>query len=106
MRKDEKRTSKKFKITLTWNGVEDRDDGIKVFRFTDEKTGDVYAHYQIPISKCANPTVAKMARAFISKLKKYNIGDRLRCEAVFREMNDGLIFKDVDNVLYVVERRN
>ena len=103
MRADENRSSKKFKIVLTWNSVEDRDDGTKVFHFTDEKTGDGYIHYQIKASKCANPAAAKMARAFISKMKKYNIGDRLRCEAIFREMNDGCIHRDVDNVLYSVD---
>jgi len=36
----------------------------------------------------------------LTKMKKYNIGDRLRCEAIFREMNDGMIHRDVDNVLY------
>lgn len=100
MRADENRVSKKFKIVLTWNGVEDRDDGTKVFHFTDEKTGDGYIHYQIKASKCANPAAAKMARSWLTKMKKYSIGDRLRCEAIFREMNDGMIHRDVDNVLY------
>lgn len=100
MRSDENKVSKKFKIVLTWNGVEDRDDGTKVFRFTDEKTGDGYIHYQIKPAKCANPTAAKMARTWLTKMKKFNVGDRLRCEAVFREMNDGMIHRDVDNVLY------
>ena len=100
MRADENKVSNKFKITLTWNSVEDRDDGTKVFRFTDEKTGEGYIHYQIKASKCANPIAAKMARAFISKIRKYKVGDRLRVEAVYREMNDGSIFRDVDNVLY------
>jgi len=100
MRADENRVSKKFKIVLTWNSVEERDDGTKVFQFMDEKTGDGYIHYQIKASKCANPAAAKMARAFLTKMKKYNIGDRLRCEAIFREMNDGMIHRDVDNVLY------
>ena len=100
MRADENRVSNKFKITLTWNSVEDRDDGTKVFHFTDEKTGDGYIHYQIKASKCANPTAAKMARAWLTKMKKYSVGDRLKCEAVFREMKDGMIHRDVDNVLY------
>lgn len=100
MRADEVNTSKKFKITLTWNSVEEKEDGTKVFRFTDEKTGDGYIHYQIKASKCANPTAAKMARAWLTKMKKYSIGDRLKCEAIFREMNDGMIHRDVDNVLY------
>lgn len=100
MKADENKVSKKFKITLTWNNVEDREDGTKVFHFTDEKTGDGYIHYQIKASKCANPAAAKMARSFLTKMKKYNVGDRLKCEAVFREMNDGMIHRDVDNVLY------
>lgn len=100
MRADENKVSNKFKITLTWNSVEDRDDGTKVFRFTDEKTGDGYIHYQIKASKCTNPIAAKMARAWLTKMKKYSVGDRLKCEAVFREMKDGMIHRDVDNVLY------
>ena len=100
MRADENKVSNKFKITLTWNSVEDRDDGTKVFRFTDEKTGDGYIHYQIKASKCANPIAAKMAKAWLTKMKKYSVGDRLKCEAVFREMKDGMIHRDVDNVLY------
>lgn len=100
MRADEVNTSKKFKITLTWNSVEDYGGGIKVYRFVDEKTNEGYVHYQIKPGKCANPAAAKMARAFISKMNKYKIGDRLKCEAIFREMNDGSIFRDVDNVLY------
>lgn len=100
MKADESRTSKKFKIVLTFNSVEDREDGTKVFRFTDEKTGDGYIHFQVKPSKCANPAAAKMARAWLTKMKKYNIGDRLRVEAMFREMNDGCIYRDVDNVLY------
>lgn len=105
MKIDEQRVSKKFKITLVWQSEETMENGTKVFHFTDEKTGDGYIHYQIKASKCANPTAAKMARSFISKLRKYNVGDRLRVEAVYREMLDGSIYRDVDNVLYVVERR-
>ena len=100
MRIDESRTSKKFKIVLVWQSEEIMENGTIVYRFLDEKTNEGYVHYQIKPSKCANPTAAKMARAFISKLKKYNTGDRLRVEAVFREMKDGLIFRDVDNILY------
>lgn len=100
MKADENKVSNKFKITLTWNSVEDREDGTRVFRFTDEKTGDGYIHYQIKASKCANPIATKMAKAWLTKMKKYNIGDRLKCEAVFREMKDGMIHRDVDNVLY------
>lgn len=105
MKADENKVSKKFKITLTWVSVEDLEDGTKVYRFTDEKTNEGYVHFQIKPSKCANPASAKMAKAFISKIRGYNVGDRLRVEAVFRQMNDGNIFRDVDNVLYVVERR-
>lgn len=105
MKADEVNTSKKFKTTLTWIGEETLENGTIVYRFVDEKTNEGYVHYQVKPSKCANPTAAKMARAFISKLKKYKINDRLRVEAVFRQMNDGCIFRDVDNVLYVVERR-
>lgn len=105
MKIDESRISKKFKTTLTWVSEETREDGTIVYRFLDEKTNEGYVHFQIKPSKCANPTAAKMARSFISKLKKYNTGDRLRVEAVFRQMNDGNIFRDVDNVLYVVERK-
>ena len=105
MKIDESRTSKKFKITLVYQSEETREDGTIVYRFLDEKTNEGYVHFQIKPSKCANPTAAKMARSFISKLRKYNVGDRLRCEAVFREMRDGLIFRDIDNVLYVVERK-
>lgn len=100
MRADESRVSKKFKIVLTWIKEETKDDGTKVFHFTDEKTGDGYIHYQIKPSKCANPAASKMARAWLTKMKKYSVGDRLKCEAVFREMNDGMIHRDVDNVLY------
>lgn len=106
MRADENKVSNKFKITLTWTSEETMDNGTKVFRFTDEKTGDEYIHYQILPSKSANPTAAKMAKAWLTKMKKYSVDDRLKCEAVFREMNDGTIYRDVDNVLYVVERRN
>lgn len=100
MRIDEQRISKKFKTTLVWQSEETMDNGTKVYRFLDEKTNDTFVHYQIVPSKCANPASAKMARAFLTKMKKYNIGDRLRCEAIFREMNDGMIHRDVDNVLY------
>lgn len=100
MKKDESNVSKKFKMVLVWQSEETREDGTKVYRFLDEKTGDCFAHYQIKPSKCANPTASKMARAFVTKMKKYEIGDRLRVEAVFREMNDGNIFRDVDNILY------
>lgn len=100
MKIDEQRVSKKFKIVLTFNSEETLDNGTKIYRFTDEKTGDGYIHYQIKPGKCANPAAAKMSRAFISKMNKYKIGDRLKCEAIFREMNDGSIFRDVDNVLY------
>ncbi len=100
MKTDEQRTSKKFKITLTWVSEEIKEDGTIIYRFVDEKTNDGYVHYQVKPSKCANPTASKMARAFLTKMKKYNIGDRLKCEAVFREMNDGMIHRDVDNVLY------
>lgn len=100
MRIDEQRVSKKFKIVLTFNSEETMENGTKIFHFTDEKTGDGYIHYQILPSKCANPAASKMARAFLNKMKKYNVGDRLKCEAIFREMNDGMIHRDVDNVLY------
>ena len=105
MKIDENKVSKKFKITLTWVSEETKENGTIVYRFLDEKTNDGYVHYQVIPSKCANPASAKMAKAFISKLRKYNVGDRLRVEAVFRQMNDGNIFRDVDNVLYVVERK-
>lgn len=105
MKADEVNTSKKFKITLTWVSEEPMENGTIVYRFLDEKTNEGYVHFQIKPSKCANPTAAKMARSFISKLRNYNVGDRLRVEAVFRQMNDGNIFRDVDNVLYVVERK-
>lgn len=104
MKKDESRTSKKFKITLVWQSEETREDGTTVYRFLDEKTNEGYVHFQVKPSKCANPISSKMARAFISKLKRYKIGDRLRVEAVYREMSDGSIFRDVDNILYVVEK--
>ena len=100
MRIDESRTSKKFKIVLVWQSEEIMENGTIVYRFLDEKTNEGYVHYQVKPSKCANPTAAKMARSFISKLRKYNVGDRLRVEAVFRQMKDGLIFRDVDNILY------
>ena len=100
MKADEVNTSKKFKTTLTWVSEESKEDGTIVYRFIDEKTNEGYVHYQVKPSKCANPTAAKMARSFISKLRKYNVGDRLRVEAVFRQMKDGLIFRDVDNILY------
>ena len=100
MRIDESRTSKKFKIVLVWQSEETMENGTIVYRFLDEKTNEGYVHYQVKPSKCANPTAAKMARSFISKLRKYNVGDRLRVEAVFRQMKDGLIFRDVDNILY------
>jgi len=100
MKKDENKFSKKFKIVLTFSSMETREDGTMVYRFIDEKTNDGYVHFQIKPSKCANPAASKMARAFISKMNKYNINDRLRVEAVYREMNDGSIFRDVDNVLY------
>lgn len=100
MKIDEQRVSKKFKIVLTFNSEETKEDGTKIYRFVDEKTGDGYIHYQVLPSKCANQAAVKMARAFISKLRNYNVGDRLKCEAIFREMNDGSIFRDVDNVLY------
>lgn len=100
MRIDENRVSKKFKIVLTFSSMETMEDGTKVYRFLDEKTNDGYIHYQVKPSKCANPAASKMARAFISKMNKYNINDRLRVEAVYREMKDGSIFRDVDNILY------
>lgn len=100
MKIEEQRVSKKFKIVLVWQSEETMNNGTKLYRFIDEKTNDTFAHYQILPSKCANPAAAKMARAFISKLRKYNVGDRLRVEAVYREMQDGCIFRDVDNVLY------
>ena len=100
MRADENKVSNKFKIVLTFSSMETREDGTMVYRFIDEKTNDGYVHFQIKPSKCANPAASKMARAFISKMNKYNINDRLRVEAVYREMNDGSIFRDVDNVLY------
>lgn len=100
MRADESRTSNKFKITLVWQSEETMENGTIVYRFVDEKTGDGFVHYQIKPSKCANPAASKMARAFLTKMKKYEVGDRLKCEAIFREMNDGMIHRDVDNVLY------
>lgn len=100
MKIDENKVSKKFKIVLVWQSVEDLEDGTKVFHFTDEKTGDGFVHYQVKSSKCTSPASAKMARAFLSKMKKYSLGDRLRVEAMFREMNDGCIYRDVENVLY------
>lgn len=105
MKKDEANVSKKFKIVLTFSSMETKEDGTIIYRFLDEKTNDTFIHYQVKPSKCANPASAKMAKAFLTKMKKYNVGDRLKCEAVFREMNDGMIHRDVDNVLYVVERR-
>lgn len=100
MKKDESNVSKKFKMVLVWQSEETKEDGTKVYRFLDEKTGDCFIHYQIKPGKCSNPTSAKMARAFVTKMKKYEIGNRLRVEAVFRQMADGCVYRDVESVLY------
>ena len=77
MKKDEKRTSKSFTKKMKLINIVDIENQI-VYEFEDSK-GDYGVHYQIKPEYLKDETSAKMARAFLAKMKGAKPGYEYLC---------------------------
>ena len=106
MRSDEKSKSKTFRKSLSFQAVENKDYGTKVFFFTDDED-NIYVHYQISISRIKTTAGVREARLWYSMANKLKKGDRVLAAVVKREMNncqyaEKQSYLNVDKILTVL----
>lgn len=86
MRNDEERVSKEYTKELVLVKLE-KEKGVRIYRFQDDE-GEDYVHYQVPLAAITTKSKAAIcaARRWIKFYNDDNIGRRLKCNVVMREM--------------------
>lgn len=89
MRNDEERVSKEYSKELVLVKLE-KEKGVRIYRFKDDENED-YVHYQVPLASITTKSKAAIcaARRWIKFFNDDNLGRRLKCHVVMREMGGG-----------------
>ena len=106
MRSDEKAKSKTMRKTLYFQTMENKDYGTKVYFFVDDDD-NIYAHYQISISRIKTSAGIKEARLWYSMANKLKPDDKVLAAVVKREMKnceyaEKQTYLNVDKILKVL----